>query len=272
MYLEHWSLRQPPFRSALDPRGFFQGPVQEEALARLTFLVDHRHPMAVVVGPGGVGKSLLLEVFALELKKKGRPVVRVAAQGIDARELWWSLAAELGLNPRPHERESHLWRMVSDRVAQHRSLSRDLVVLLDDLDLADESCAQGVLRLLSLNRRPESRLIVVASGRQETLGRLDARLLEQAELRVELEPFSEADLGSFLAYALKEAGRDDSPFSNAAASRLLELTGGVPRRVNHLAELSLIAAASQGRTHVDTEIVDGAYHEMGGLEIQRRAG
>ena len=272
MYLAHWALARPPFPADLDPLRFFLGPVQEEALARLQFLVEQRRPAAFVAAPGGCGKSLLCEVFAEKLRSQGRAVVRLAVQGLDARELWWNLAAELGLNPRRDEREPTLWRAVSDRLAQHRSLQRDLVLLLDDLDGAEPSCAAGVLRLLSLNRRPESRVIAAATGRPETLSRLDPRLLEQAELRIELENFSEADLAAFLAFCLAHAGRTDSPFTNAAVGRLHALTDGNPRRASHLAELALIAAAGQGMAMVDTEIVDGAYQELRSPEPIRRAG
>lgn len=272
MYLQHWHLHEAPFRHAVDARWFYQGPVQEEALARLQFLVEHRHPLGILIGPGGAGKSLVLEVFAGRLRQAGKHHVSIQSQGCDLVELYWKLAVGLGLNPGMHDTHAILWRKISDRFAQHRSLGRDLVLLIDDIDLADEACQSGVLRLLATNRTPEARLSIVLAGRTEGIIGLSPRLLEQTELRIEVEALSEADCGPYLAHCLAQAGRSETPFSNAAVHRIQELSGGNPRLVNHLAELALVAAASQDMAAVDTEVVDGAYHELGLVEYQRQAG
>jgi hypothetical protein len=67
MYQAYWGLASSPFRGHLDPRAFHQGPTQEEALARLHFLVDEQRTVGLLLGEAGSGKSLLLEVFAQQL-------------------------------------------------------------------------------------------------------------------------------------------------------------------------------------------------------------
>ncbi|HEY1065084.1 MAG TPA: hypothetical protein VGE52_03210, partial [Pirellulales bacterium] len=91
------------------------------------------------------------------------------------------------------------------------------------------------------------------------------------ELRIELEPFSEEDTFAYVRERLTQAGRADRLFSNAALSRLHELSAGSVRMINDLAELALVAAAAQDMECVDTEIVDGAYSELGHVEFRRRA-
>jgi general secretion pathway protein A len=51
-------------------------------------------------------------------------------------------------------------------------------------------------------------------------------------------------------------------FTADAISRLHTLSGGVPRRLNQLADLALVAAAAGGQRQIDTATVDGVHHEL----------
>ena len=101
MYQAHWGLQESPFRGLLDPKFFYQSPTHEEALARLHFLVDQQRRLGLLVGPSGSGKSLLLEVFAEQLRRHARPVAKLSLLGVEPAEMLWLLAAEWGLSLDP---------------------------------------------------------------------------------------------------------------------------------------------------------------------------
>ncbi len=272
-FLNYWRLTHSPF-SDFDPEGqspsqrvlpsfFYCGSVQEEALARLQFLVEHRHSLGLLVGPTGAGKSLLLRAFARRVWWDGQPVVRLRADGCDLRGCCWQLAEELGLAPHARRASFELWRDVCDALGRLRTLKQDLVLLVDDLDRAEQDCLEGLLRLFSANRHPDGRLTAVVSGGSESLEECSGRLMELAELRIELTPLLPEETRDYLKHRLSACGRDDLPFTNAAVGRLQELSGGVPRMLNQLAELCLIAAASHQLPYVDTQTVDGVATELG---------
>src|SRR5215213_7697021 len=113
MFLSHWGLKESPFRGGIDPRYFFQGPTHEEALARLHFLADERRAVGLVLGAAGMGKSLLLEVFARQLRAGGRQVAKVNLIGLGPQELIWQVAAQLGVNPVGQPSLGQLWQALS---------------------------------------------------------------------------------------------------------------------------------------------------------------
>jgi type II secretory pathway predicted ATPase ExeA len=82
MYQAHWGLRESPFRGLLDPKFFYQSPTHDEALARLQFLVHDRRRLGLLIGPSGSGKSLLLEVFADQLRRSAQPVAKLSLLGV----------------------------------------------------------------------------------------------------------------------------------------------------------------------------------------------
>jgi type II secretory pathway predicted ATPase ExeA len=272
MYQAHWGLQESPFRGNLDPKSFYQSPTHEEALARLNFLVDQRRRLGLLVGPSGSGKSLLLEVFAQQLRhsaKKGAgtfsypQVARLSLLDVEPTEMLWLLAAQWGLNPQPSPSAAALWQAIDDRLFEYRCQQLDAVVLFDDIDQADRQALQHVTRLARFDPSPEMRLTIVLAGRNEGMARLSNSLLDLAELRIDVEPWERGDTEDFVNALLSQAGRRSPVFAPRAVDRLHELAHGIPRRVSQLADLALLAGAGQNLDHIDAGVVETVYQELG---------
>jgi type II secretory pathway predicted ATPase ExeA len=265
MYLRHWGLNEWPFRGGLDLRYFFQSPATDEALARIDFLVAENRRLGLLLGASGVGKSLLLEIASRELPGSGAQVAKFSLLGASPQEMLWQLADGWGLRPRPEEGIAALWRKVMDAIAANRYVQLPSVLLADDAEEARADTLAMLVRLLQADMSPHARLTVVLASRYERLRRLGERLLEVAELRIDLAPWDSTQTTFYLDTALERAGSRRKIFTGGAAARLHELAGGVPRRVCQLADLALLAGASQGAREVDTATVDGVFQELGAI-------
>ncbi len=263
MYQSHWGLEESPFRGLLDPTVFYQSPTHEEALARLQFLSDQRRRLGLLVGPSGSGKSLLLEVFAAQLRRTGRPVAKLSLLGLEPAEVLWLLAAGWGLSLDAAQPLIAIWRRVSDRLIEYRYQHLGAVVLLDDVDQADAQVLRHVARLARFDPSFETRLTIVLAGRNEEISSFGAPLLDLVDLRIEVEPWEAVDTQEFLNLRLGQAGRHSPVFAEAAVARLHQLSRGIPRRVSRLAELALLAGAGQQLQQIDADVVDGVYRELG---------
>jgi len=266
MYLAHWGLREAPFSPRLDPRAFHASPVQNEALARLMFLVDERRRVGLLLGEAGTGKSLLLATLARELRATTPHVAQLNLLGTEPQAFLWGVSAALGANPDVHASTHELWRTVTDQIVAARYQQLPTVLLLDDADRASRECQAAVLRLVHADLAPEARLTIVLASRLDTAHRLDRRLLELADLRVDLVPWEETDTVAYIHEALARAGRDEPVFEDAALARLHRLSQGVPRHVCQLAELALVAGAGENLHRIDAATVEAVYHELGVVE------
>jgi general secretion pathway protein A len=266
MYRQYWGLRESPFRGALDPRLFFPSPTHEEALARLDFLVEERRRLGLLLGAPGTGKSLTLEVFARRLRRAGAQLANINLLGLDLHEFLWLAAAELGVNPDRRDDSFRLWRGVLDRLVENRYQQFDTVFLLDDADEASPELLEHLVRLAQLDGNSGTRLMIVLTAAPTAIGRFPQRILEISDLRIDIEPWESADTAQYITAALTKAGRFSSTFTEEALQRLHDLCDGIPRRVNQLANLSLLAAAGRKLPLVDTDTVDDAYHELGVVE------
>jgi len=267
MYQAHWGLDQSPFQTRLDPRFFYQSPTHDEALARLYFLVEQGRRLGLLMGAQGSGKSLLLEVFADQMRKSGSPVARLSLLGVDAAEFLWALAGELGLHPDRDLPLHALWRLLIDRIVEYRYQQMKTIILLDDADRAAPEVLTQVARLAQVDLSTDSQLTIVVAGRPEKIGRLGDSLLERAELRIDLDLWQPGDTEDFVRTSLAQAGRREPVFAPSAITRLHELAQGIPRRISQLADLALLAGAGQNLDRIDVETVESVYHELGVIQV-----
>jgi type II secretory pathway predicted ATPase ExeA len=263
MYQAYWGLSKSPFRGHLDLQAFHRGPAQDEALARMHFLVEERRTLGLVLGDTGTGKSLLLEIFASELGSNKHQWALLGLLGIGRREFLWQLAGELGIESRRTAGEAVLHRAIDDHLIANRFQQLSTVLLLDDVDEAAPEVLSEVVRLALYNQTHDAGLTIVLAAHPERLSRLGDRLLELAELRVDLLGWEVDDTAALLKKSLADAGRTTPIFSEAAVQRIHDLSGGVPRRIKQLADLALVGGAGSNLAQIEPDLVELVYQELG---------
>ncbi len=262
MYEAYWGLRSAPYGDLDGTEGFYTGPVREEALARLRFVVEHAGRSGLLLGHSGIGKTRLLAVFRDQLAQQGTPVVLVDLAGIDAPDLLWQLATQWGVPVRRQATHVELWRQVTDRLGEFRYTQTTGALLLDNVDQASDEVQSLVIRLAHGPRAAHARLAIVFSAASDTLAQIDGRLLERAMLRVDLAPWDAVETKQFIEAGLARVGRTSPAFADEAVLRICELSQGIPRRVAQLAELALLAGASGQADQIDPDMVEGVYQEL----------
>ena len=263
MYQQYWGFRDSPFRGGLDVARFFATANHDEALARLHFLLEARRHLGLVSGQFGVGKSLLLEVFAQRVYHEAGEVARVSLLGSDTHEVLWTLAAQFGLNPASADSAFVLWRSLADFLIQSVYENRQLLIVCDDADAARRETLDLVQRLVQFDAHRRGRLTMILAASDTGLGRLPLSLLELAELAITVEPWEAADTIRYVDFALRQAGCQRTVFTAAAVQRLHELASGIPLRIKQLADLALLAGAGLELRQIDADTVSDACQELG---------
>ena len=73
MYESYWNLEQKPFATGCDPRFYFPGESHQAALLKLRYAVENRCGGAILAGPSGSGKSLLVAMLRGHWASNSRP-------------------------------------------------------------------------------------------------------------------------------------------------------------------------------------------------------
>jgi general secretion pathway protein A len=263
MYYAHWGLREFPLADRPQWGSFYESATHEEAIARLHFLLAGRRQLGLLLGEPGVGKSMVLGVFAAAARRAGHRVASLSLLAMDAAEMLTRLGTELGQAPPRDANATVLWQHCSDRIVENRYQKQQTVILLDDADEATPTMHHSIARLVQLDAAGPPLHTVILAARADDADQLGPRLLESAQLRVELERWQQEETIAFVHWALARAGAGDRElFETEALIRLHELSGGLPRRVVSLVDLALVAGAGGQLDLIDSATVEISDEEL----------
>lgn len=261
MYQTYWGLAHAPFQTPQAQRQLAASAAWQEAIVRLDFVLARGWPLGLVVGPAGSGKSALLRQSARQAARRGWQVAALPCAAAEERDLVPLLARawKVPVDETPDGDGAIPWSALLRRWQELALEEVRCVIFLDDLDAATPSACRMAERLLAL-AEPSPTLIV--SARPTALDRLGSRLLEHVALRIDLAPLSPEETAQFVTTALTTAGRAQPVFREDALRRLHELSGGWPRNIEQLAELALVAGASQHLPQIDADTLDAVQQEL----------
>ncbi len=262
-HLAHFGLSERPFEIVTDPRFFYASREHNEALARLTYLVDQQSMyFGMLTGEIGSGKSITRKVFSAEIDWQRHYVFEFENSGFTFAELIARLLVRSGFSPAdadPSAGLARLFDMVANLATElQRVQHRQLVLLFDEAQDLDDENLLHLKRLSNLNGEIEGRISIVLIGQPELRPRVAAlpALDQRISLRFHLPNLPPDEVPSYLASRLRVAGHPDGRlFDEEAAAELHRASRGVPREINRLAKLSIEAAAAERRPRLDAGIV-----------------
>lgn len=261
MFNEYWGLRHSPFDSSRDTDAFYPSRTHDEALARMAFLVEQGRRIGTLSGPAGAGKSYVLGLFARQMQRRGARAALLSVSGVPAAGIAWELADRLGVSGEGGADDPRLWRRLREHLQENTSQRIYTLVLFDDADCEDSACEATLQRLAQLDtaRRSDFTLIAAVGACNGPLGDW---LADATDLWVPLQPLDFEETAGYVAHRWNHAGGHQHPFHDAALRRLHQLCGGIPRRINQLCDLALVAAMSEGLQEVRPELLDSVRAQL----------
>lgn len=251
VYLEHFGLREAPFRITPHTEFFFAGANRGETLEALIYAITSGEGLVKVTGEVGTGKTMLCRVL-MERLPDTVETVYLAVPNLTRNEILVAIAAELGLADTSGV-ATQLLRRLQDRLVEVHAEGRRVVALIDEAHaMPDETLEE--LRLLSNLETPRSKLLqLVLFGQPELDERLSQASMRQLRERIThaftLAPMPATDVAAYVNFRLRAAGyRGPDLFSPEVLGLIAEASEGLTRRVNIYADKTLLAAFAAG-TH-----------------------
>jgi general secretion pathway protein A len=269
MYAAHFGLSREPFSLAPDPRFLFMSERHREALAHLLYGVRGGGGFVLLTGEIGAGKTTVVRAFLEQLPPQC-VVAYVFNPSLTVIELLQTITGEFGIAPLPPEERGSVKAQVD---ALNRFLlgvhaeGRQALLIIDEAQALDATLLEQLRLLTNLETAERKLLQIVLVGQPELRARLAEPGLEQLAQRViarcHLGPLTAAETQQYVEHRLGVAGLAGAPpFDAAAMVALHALTGGVPRKINLLADRALLGSYGQGQRVVGHERVQQAAHEV----------
>jgi general secretion pathway protein A len=251
MYPQFFGFRKLPFRLRPDADFLYSGHEYLRARARVLAALRGASRTVLLVGPPGVGKTMLLEDVLGEIT--GRfALCRINQPHISATELLQALLLQLGA-PSVDANASRS-RLIADLTATIDAVGTPDVAPLLIVDDA-QFLAGGTLRIIeeTLARAPRLKILLAAqNGQRQGIEDLATRLTVAEEpLQVQLQALSAEGAKAYIERRLAIAGGGGKElFAADAHAMIFQHTGGAARLINVLCDAALHAACLRASGHV----------------------
>ena len=265
-HLEHFGLSRDPFCNDPQVATYFQGHEHAQVEKRLVRAVSQRKGLVLFTGPRGAGKSLIVRHLLDSLEEEVyEACLLLPTPGVaDGHWVLARLAAQLGVEEAAADR-AELLGQVYEAMAIVREDGRHTVLFVDETEvLADQGALGALQALLNLEYEERRLLTLVLVGVPELAESIGAErgLADRVDVHVRLQALDTTGAQEYLVHRIRRVGGSPAIIDPTALPVLIERAGGVPRRMNSIADNALFEAYLAGRVSVDPTDVHRAADDL----------
>lgn len=270
MYEAYWNLKEKPFINTPDPRFLYYSREHEEAFSRLMYAVQSDMGGCLLTGVFGCGKTLLNQTLIESLEKMGNYKVAFIANPILSHiELLRMIAHNLGASNLPEKRTEILTDFILQKLEEilrnNDNDGKHTVVIIDEAHIIEDKLIFEELRLL-LNFQLKDRflLTLILSGQPELKKNVDniKQLSQRIPVKCHLDKFDLKDTNDYIIHRLEVAGAKQAIFNDEAFNLIYQRSGGIPRRINNICDMSLLLGFSKQAEFIGEEIVNDVVKDL----------
>lgn len=265
MYRDFFQLDDYPFRLTADARYFFMGEGHGRATAYLNYLFHVRDGIGVITGDPGVGKSVVLEHVLAE-QKEDVVLARIQQTQLTATEFLMAVCLQYGLNPETNDKAKLIEALYRFCRKTHFS-GKFVLLVVDEAQRLKPQVLEEIRLLASLEKDGRKLIHVILSGQPELNLLLSPQkkdaMSQQVRLNCHIEPLKQHEISRYIEYRLWIAGGEHTvSFPDELLPLIMRYTGGIPRLINVLCDMTLIAACMRNNRFVDEAAMHAALRKL----------
>ncbi|OCW97366.1 ExeA family protein [Alishewanella sp. HH-ZS] len=266
MYSGFFGFSSPPFSIAPNPDFMFLSPRHAEALAHLRFGLGDAGGFVLLTGEVGTGKTTVSRSLLQELDEQ-TDVAFILNPTLSELELLAAICDELKIRYRKTDASLKLLGdKITQRLQKNHDAGKKTILIIDEAQHLQPAVLEQLRLLTNLETNTKKLLQVILIGQpelQQLLQRNDLRQLAQRiTARYHLLPLNLSEVQQYVRFRLKVAGCERPVFNDKAVKKLYELSGGIPRLLNLLADRALLAAYGKQQAVVEANEVQRAAAEI----------
>lgn len=257
MYCEYWGLKEKPFQNTSDPRFLCLSEQHEEALTRLQYAVHDFKACALLTGVFGSGKTLLAQALLESLRPEQFTTAFIFNPQLGHVELLREIIYQLGVHDPPEQKTDILHRL-TDILNDNYAEGRHTVIVVDEAHLIEDKLIFEELRLLlNFQKRDRFLLTLILVGQPELRDKIShlKPLDQRVSIRFHLKGLKPEETKQYIQHRLRVAGAQREIFDESAYAAVHESTGGLPRRINQICDLALLAGYGMRAGKITPDII-----------------
>ncbi len=262
MYYAHFGLKEPPFKITPNTDVFYTGGNRGAVLDALIYAINSGEGIVKVVGEVGSGKTMLCRMLQTMLPAKVESIF-LANPSVAPEDVLHAIAFELQLKlPKNADRLKVMQVLQAHLLARHAA-GKQVVIFVEEAQGMPLATLEEIRLLSNLETKHDKLLQIVLFGQpelDENLNQINIRQLrERITHSFNLSPLQTKEIGEYLIFRLRAAGYfGPHLFTKNAISKIAASAEGLVRRINILADKSLLAAFAENEYQVTPKHVQAA--------------
>jgi len=257
MYESFFGLKEKPFSLLPDPDFLFMSSKHSLALSILEYSLAGQAGFCAITGDIGSGKTTLIRTL---LRRIGRDVtlglISNTHSGLTDITAWALAAFGRGTNA---QSDAEIYQELMHFLIGEYGAGRRCVLIVDEAQNLTVEALEELRLLSNINSDKDLLLQIILVGQPELLVKLKSPELAQFAQRISisyhLTPLSYVDTRRYIRHRLHVAGADRPIFSDAAIGAVQYFSGGVPRVVNAICDMSMVYGLADNKTEIDLDVV-----------------
>jgi len=274
-YLEHFKLKEQPFRLTPDPEFVYWSKQHARAKAYMESTIWLADGFVVITGEIGSGKTTLLQSFLGELDDNV-VYAMVSQTQLTPSQFLQAVLTEFGFKPfkqRKVELLDTLNMFLIDQYAQ----GKKVVLIVDEAQNLSKKVLEEIRMISGIETHKEKVLRIILAGQPELKDTLDSpelkQLVQRVRLRFHVGPLDRREMREYIEHRLSIAGRKARDLiKDDAFDTIYRYTGGVPRLINTLCDTTLLCGFAEDVTVITSREIKAAVEELNWKEHELSAG
>jgi type II secretory pathway predicted ATPase ExeA len=249
--LDFFGFSHLPFSKILSPTQLFHSEGYQTAFAQLEFGIPVEDFM-LLSGPVGCGKSVVLNSLMHQLDSNHYSPIYVRGNNLTEVELHKTILNSLDHQP-PYQSGAAkrlFYRVVSE-------LSKQPVVFIDDAQEMHDTALLALKSMANFDSDSRHKITFVLCGQPELRATLKLSrylaLKQRIRLFFHMQGMSLQETCAYIDHHTNAAGKPHSIFADDAKGDVYRCSEGIPRRVNLICYRSIVNAALNEITIIDSK-------------------
>lgn len=256
-YQLFYGLTFNPFEKSIEVKHIFESQDYKQFSSRMEYFKSAKG-FACVFGEPGSGKTTSLRAFTAKLNPQLFKVVYLPLSSVTVQDFYRHLAMGLGLEPR--FRKVDLFHQIQEQIAKS-FLQKNLttLVIIDEAQFVRHDILHDLRLLFNFQMDSQNYACVLLLGQPIFLNQLSLQihvpLRQRIVIHYSFKGLANNELQLYLSALLKAAGVSEPVFTPDAVDAIFAFSGGLPRKVNSLAEKALLVGYQKQVRAINAEII-----------------
>jgi type II secretory pathway predicted ATPase ExeA len=259
IYTDFFGLSERPFSLVPDPDFLFWSEAHSWAFTMLEYGIVTRAPITLITGEVGAGKTTLVHHLIRTMEEDVRVAMIANASGGRGELLRWILQS-LGEPAAATETYVDLFSRFQQLLIDEYAAGGRVVLIFDEAQNLSRDALEELRMFTNINANKDELLQIVLVGQPElrdTVNRPDLlQFAQRVSSAFHLAAMDRRTVAAYIAHRMQVAGAQHEVFNTEACDAIFDVTGGVPRLVNQLADLCLVYAFTAEIPHVNALTVE----------------